>query len=148
MTSSTSPLLATLLLSHPLFSIPPGQTLSITLFSSILSLPLLFPRSVSLLSCSPSPSPSLLPRYDLGDGATKLRNVKNPSMYYFFPLSHSKIQISRHAHIFWRWGAPYMIISITLASSRIVSPIARKAYARLDIFSRRGSIADGWPAIK
>lgn len=55
---------------------------------------------LSPLSCSPSPSPSPLPRYDLGDGATKLRNVKNPSMYYFFPLSHSKIQISRHAHIF------------------------------------------------
>lgn len=55
---------------------------------------------LSPLSCSPSPSPSPLPRYDLGDGATKLRNVKNPSMYYLFPLSHSKIQISRHAHIF------------------------------------------------
>lgn len=41
-----------------------------------------------------------------------------------------------------------MIISIALASSRIVSPIARKAYARLDISSRRSSIADGWPAIK
>lgn len=38
----------------------------------------------SLLSGSSSPAPSPLPRYDLRDVATRLRNVKNPSVIHIF----------------------------------------------------------------
>lgn len=88
MTSSTSPLLATLLLSHPLFSIPPGQTLSITLFSSILSLPLLFPRSVSLLSPAlRHPLPPRSPDMTSGMGRPSCEMSKiHPCIIFFLSL--------------------------------------------------------------
>lgn len=93
MTSSTSPLLATLLLSHPLFSIPPGQTLSITLFSSILSLPLLFPRSVSS-RFSPALRHRLAPRSpDMTSGTGRpgceMSKIPQLSILFFLLLSLS-----------------------------------------------------------